>query len=67
METDYSDTVAGLLQGDTLAPYIFIICLEYVHRTFIDKMKKKNSFSGQRKEAVGTLHKQLPMPTTPMM
>ena len=28
METDYFDIVAGVLQGDTLAPYLFIICLE---------------------------------------
>ena len=29
-DTDYFDIVAGVLQGDTLAPYLFIICLEYV-------------------------------------
>ena len=28
--TDYFDIVAGVLQGDTLAPYLFIICLDYV-------------------------------------
>ena len=39
METDYIDIVAGVLQGDTLAPYLFIICLDYVLRTSIDKMK----------------------------
>ena len=37
--TDYFDIVAGVLQGDTLAPYRFIICLDNVLRTFIDKMK----------------------------
>ena len=37
--TDYFDIAAGVLQGDTLAPYLFIICLEYVLRTCIDKMK----------------------------
>ena len=25
--TDYFDIAAGVLQGDTLAPYLFIICL----------------------------------------
>ena len=29
-DTDYFDIVAGVLQGDTLAPYLFIICLDYV-------------------------------------
>ena len=38
-DTDYFDIVAGVLQGDTLAPYLFIICLDYVLRTSIDKMK----------------------------
>ena len=30
-DTDYFDIVANVLQGDTLAPYLFIICLDYVH------------------------------------
>ena len=38
-DTDYFDIVAGVLQGDTLSPYLFIICLDYVLRTYIDKMK----------------------------
>ena len=42
-DTDYFDIVAGVLQGDTLAPYLFIICLDYVLRTSMDKMKD-NSF-----------------------
>ena len=42
-DTDYLDIVAGVLQGDTLAPYLFTICLDYVLRTSIDKMKN-NSF-----------------------
>ena len=29
-DTDYFDNVAGVLQGDTLASYLFIICLDYV-------------------------------------
>ena len=42
-DTDYFDIVAGVLQGDTLAPYLFIICLDYVLRISIDKIKE-NSF-----------------------
>ena len=32
--------VAGVLQKDTLAPYLFIICLDYGLRTSIDKIKE---------------------------
>ena len=47
-DTDYFDIVAGVLQGDTLAPYLFIICLDYVLRTSIDKIKE-NSFELTKK------------------
>ena len=40
-EIGYFDIVAVVLQGDTLAPYLFIICLDYVLRTSIDKIKEK--------------------------
>ena len=33
-DTDYFDIVAGVLQGETLAPYLFIMCLDY------DKIKE---------------------------
>ena len=39
-DTEYFDIVAGVLQGDTLAAYLFIICLDYVLRTSIDKIKE---------------------------
>ena len=39
-DTDYFDIVAGVLQGDTLAPYLFITCLDYMLRTSIDIMKE---------------------------
>ena len=38
-DTDYFDIVEGVLQGDTLAPYLFIICLDYVLWMSIDLMK----------------------------
>ncbi len=38
-DTDYFDIVAGVLQGDTLAPYLFIICLDFILRTYIYKIK----------------------------
>ena len=39
-DSDYFDIVAGVLQGDALAPYLLIICLDYVLRTSIDKLKE---------------------------
>ena len=50
METDYFDIAAGVLQGDTLAPYLFIICLDYVLRTSIDKIKE-NGFELTKKRS----------------
>ena len=41
-DTDYFDIVAGELQGDTLAPCLFIICLDYVLRTSVDLMKEND-------------------------
>ena len=38
-DTEYFDIVAGVLQRDMLAPYLFIICLDYVLRMSIDKIK----------------------------
>ena len=40
-DRDYFDSVAGVLQGDALTPYQFIICLDYLLRTSIDLMKEK--------------------------
>ena len=39
-DTDYFDIVAGVLQEDTLALYLFIISLDYVLRTSIDKIRE---------------------------
>ena len=39
-DTEYFDIVAGVLQGDTLAPYLFIICLDCVLRISIDKIRE---------------------------
>ena len=42
-DTDYFDIVAGVLQGDSLAPYLFVNCLHYVLRTSIDLIKENGS------------------------
>ena len=49
-DTEYFDIVAGVLQGDPLAPYQFIICLDYVLRTSIDNIKQ-NSFELTKKRS----------------
>ena len=49
-DTEYFDIVAGVLQEDTLAPYPFIICLDYVLRTSIDKIRE-NSFELTKKRS----------------
>ena len=43
-DTDYLDIVAGVLQEDTLASCLFIICLDYMLRTSIVWMKE-NGFT----------------------
>ena len=42
-DTEYFDIVAGVLQGDTLAPYLFIIYLDFVLTTSIDKIRENGS------------------------
>ncbi len=63
-DTDYFNIIAGVLQGDTLAPYLNIIFLDYVLRTSIDKIKE-NGFK-LTKERRRYPAKQLPTPTTSM-
>ena len=48
--TKYFDIVAWALQGDTLAPYLFIICQDYVLRTSIDKIRE-NGFVQTKKRS----------------
>ena len=49
-DTEYFDIVAGVLPGDTLAPYLFIICLDYLLRTSIDKIRE-NGFELTKKRS----------------
>ena len=57
-DTDFFDIVAGVLLEDTLAPYLFIICLDYVLWVSMDLMKKM-AFHEKRQDADDTLHKLL--------
>ena len=49
-DREYFDIVAGVLQGNTLAPYLFIICLDYVLRTSIVKIRE-NGFELTKKRS----------------
>ena len=49
-DTEYFNIVAGVLQGDTLAQYLFIICLDYMLRTSIDKISE-NGFKLTKKRS----------------
>ena len=49
-DMEYFNIVAGVLQGDTLAPYLFIICLDYMLRTSIDKIRE-NDFELTKKRS----------------
>ena len=49
-DTEYFDIVAEVLLGDTLDPYLFIICLENVLRTSIGKIRE-NSFELTKKRS----------------
>ena len=49
-DTEYFYIVAGVLQGDTLSPYLFIICLDNVLSTSIDKIRE-NGFELKKKKS----------------
>ena len=51
-DTDYFDIIADVLQGDTLASYLFITCLDYMLRTSIDKMKEWFQADKEKKQKI---------------
>ena len=55
-DTDFFDIIAGILKGDTLVQYLFIICLNYILWTLIDLMKE-NGFTQEKQEVDNTPHK----------
>ena len=44
-ETDYFEILAGVLQGDTLAPYLFAIVIDYVMRRAVGDRANELEFS----------------------
>ena len=47
-DTDFFNIVAEFLHGNTLAPYLFIICLDYVLRMSIKLIKDNNFLNNAR-------------------
>ena len=47
-DTNFFDTVAGVLQGDTLAHYLLILCQDYVLQMSIDLIK--NGFTLKKRQ-----------------
>ena len=50
-DTPFFDITTGVLQGDTLAPYLFIICLDYIIRTSIDNNSQYGLTLTERKSS----------------
>ena len=50
-ETDLFDILSGVLQGDTLAPYLFVIVLDYALRMAIDGKEEELGFHLERRKS----------------
>lgn len=50
-ETELFDIVAGVLQGDTLAPYLFVIVLDYALRAAIDGKEEQLGFKLMKRQS----------------
>ena len=50
-ETKHIDIVAGVLQGDTLTPYIFAIVLDFVMREAIGNKEEELGFQLERRKS----------------
>ena len=54
-ETDYFEILAGFLQGDTLASYLFAIVIDYIMRNAVDSKATELGFTSRprRSKRVG--------------
>ena len=50
-ETEPFDILAGILQGDTFAPFLFIIVIDYIMRISVDTMKENGLMYQPRKSS----------------
>ena len=56
-DIDFFDIVAGVLQGNALATYLFIICLDYVIQNVDRFNERKWLYFSKGKKQTFTLHK----------
>ena len=50
-DTDFFNKVARVLQENTFATYLFILCLDYILRTSVDLIKENGFILKNNKEA----------------
>ena len=50
-ETETFNILAGVLQGDTLAPYLFVIVIDYVMRTALQGTEDKLGFQLRKRNS----------------
>ena len=63
-ETEIFSILAGVLQGDTLAPYLFVIVIDYIMRKPITgKEEKLGFFFKEETKKKGTTHNSHNRPT----
>ena len=50
-DTDYFRIIAGVLQGDTLAPYLFVVVLDYALGKAISGREEELGFTLERRQS----------------
>ena len=48
-DTPFFEITTGVLQGDTLAPFLFVICLDYILKISLDCNKEQGFTISKRK------------------
>ena len=56
-DTDFFDNLVGFLQGDTVKPYLFILCYDYILQTSKDLIKENGFTFKKSQEADNIPHK----------
>ena len=55
-ETETFSILAGVLQGDTLAPYLFVIVIDYIMRKSLTGRYEKLGFQLRKRQSRNTTH-----------